>query len=176
MGIVDLHRDGIRQVLQRAVLVQVVADDILHGGGHQEILLAQPQALALRMVVGGIQHLADHGRHGLVFHGLDVLAAVDQVHVHGLGIGAPHAQHADALAVLARHEHVIGDGAHRVGVYQLHVVVVVIPAVDHLPAEADVDGAFLPLGQPHLAAGQPEIGQLGLPAVHQLLLEDAQFI
>ena len=30
--------------------------------------------------------------------------------------------------------------------------------------------------QPDFAAGKPEIGHFGLPAVHQLLLEDAGFI
>ena len=176
VGVVDLHGDGVGEVLQRAVLVQVVADHILHGGGNQEILLAQPQALALRMVVGGVQHLADGAGHGVALQRLQVLALVEQRHVKAGGLRGPHAQHADALAVLARHEHVVRYRADHVGVHQLHVVVVIVPAVDHFAAEAHVDGAFLALGQPHLAAGQPEVGQLGLPAVHQLLLEDAVLV
>ena len=40
----------------------------------------------------------------------------------------------------------------------------------------NLDGLLRHLLEPDLAAGQPEVGQLRLPAVHQLLAEDTVFI
>ena len=44
------------------------------------------------------------------------------------------------------------------------------------PAEFNLHGVLLIGAQPYLAAGQPVIGQLGLGAVHQLLLKDAVLV
>ena len=46
--------------------LDVLACDGLHGGGNEEILLLQPQGLALIVVVLGIEHLGDDVRHGLL--------------------------------------------------------------------------------------------------------------
>ena len=59
----------------------------------------------------------------------------------------------------------------------LHMVQTVFsPPLPDMPVEADFLGQLRPGKQPAFAAGQPEIRQLGLPAVHQLLAEDAVFI
>ena len=57
MGIVQLDGDLIRQVLQGAVLVQVVAQDIGNGSSAEEVLLAQAKDLALGVVIVGVQDL-----------------------------------------------------------------------------------------------------------------------
>ena len=54
-----------------------------------------------------------------------------------------------------------------------HGVVLVVPLLLDVAAKADFHGAFGHLLQPDAAAGQPGVGQLGLPAVHQLLAEQA---
>ena len=59
VGIVQLDRDLVGQVLQGAVGGQVVLDDIADGSGRQEVLLAQAEDLALNVVVVGVQHLGD---------------------------------------------------------------------------------------------------------------------
>ena len=68
------------------------------------------------------------------------------------------------------------DGADNVCVADLYGMVAVVPAVMHLALKADIDGAFLSVGQPNLAAGQPEIGKLRLPAVHKFLFENAVLV
>lgn len=55
--------------------------NILHRGGYQKILLAQAQALTLRMIISRIQHLADHLRHGVLLHGTHIVALVEERHI-----------------------------------------------------------------------------------------------
>ena len=55
-------------------------------------------------------------------------------------------------------------------------VVLVVPALFNVAVEMNLDSLLRYLLEPNLAAGQPEVGQLRLPAVHQLLAEDAVFI
>ena len=43
-------------------------------------------------------------------------------------------------------------------------------------AEADLDGVVLSRVQPHVAQPQPVVRELDLPAVDDLLLEDAELI
>ena len=59
VGIVDLDDVLLVEVLQGAVVLDVLAGDGLHGSGDEEILLLQAQGLALVVVVLGIEHLAD---------------------------------------------------------------------------------------------------------------------
>lgn len=51
----------------------MTVDDISHRGGHQEILLAQAQQLALHMAVVGIKNLADYLGHGILAQGGQVV-------------------------------------------------------------------------------------------------------
>ena len=48
--------------------------------------------------------------------------------------------------------------------------------IDDFAFEADIDALLLARDEPNFAAGKPEIGHLGLPAVNKLLLEDSVFI
>ena len=92
---------------------EVLAGDGLHGGGHEEILLLQPQGLALVVVVLGVEHLGDGLGHGPLLGGLEVLALGEELHVHGLGAaGVPQAQGVDMVGVVAGDLHVAGHGQH----------------------------------------------------------------
>ena len=64
MGVVELDRDLVGEVLDRAELLDVAADEVLQRGRDEEILLAQAQLLAGRRRVGGIEHAGDASRPG----------------------------------------------------------------------------------------------------------------
>ena len=70
------------EIVERAVLAQVAVDDILNGRGDEEILLAQAKALALGMIVRGIENLAYDLCHGILLHGAQVIALIEGVHVY----------------------------------------------------------------------------------------------
>ena len=103
VGVVDLDDVLPGEVAQGAVLGLVLADDGLHGGGDEEILLLQPQGLALGVVVVGVEDLGDDLGHGLLLHRLQVLAPVEEGEVHRVGaVGLPQPQHVALLGAVKR--------------------------------------------------------------------------
>ena len=176
MGVVDVDGDLIRQVFQRAVLGQVVLGDIPDGRGRQEILLAQTEDLALDVVVVGVQHLADELGVGALGDGAAVLARVEAVHIEAGRLGLPQAQLGNAVGIVPGHIHVAGYGDDAGIVFVLHMVVYAVPALLDLSVKAHLHGLVRMAFQPHAAAGQPVVGAFLLPAVHDLLLEDAVFV
>ena len=55
-------------------------------------------------------------------------------------------------------------------------MVLVVPVFFDMAAEVDLDALFWNFLQPNFAARQPEVRQLGLPAIDQFLAEDAVFV
>ena len=165
------------EVLEGTVLLDVLAGDGLNGGGHEEILLLQPQGLALVVVVLGVEHLTDGVGHGALLGGVEVLALAEELHIDGLGAaGLPQTQGVHMVGVVAGDLHIAGDGQHTGVVLMDHHQVVVVPAGADLTAEADLLG-LLQLGQqPRVAQLHPVVGKLHLLALHDLLLENAQLI
>ena len=155
----------------------MLAGDGLHRGGHEEVLLLQPQGLALVVIVLGIQHLGDHVGHGPLLAGAEILALGEQLHVDGLGgLGVPQPQGVHVVGVIARDLHVAGHRQHAGIVLMHHHQVAVVPAGADGAAEVDLL-RLLGLGQqPRVAQGLPVVGQLHLLALHDLLLEKAQLI
>ena len=74
MGIVELDGDLVGEVVQRAVLAQVDAQDIGNGCRREEVLLAQAEDLALGVVVVGVEDLGDQLGAGALADGGGVVA------------------------------------------------------------------------------------------------------
>ena len=176
MGVVQLDGDLVSQILQRAVGGQVVLHDIADGCGREEVLLAQAQDLALNVVVVGVQHLGDQLGAGVLAHGSVVVAQREAGHIKVRSLGLPQAQLGNALAVVALHIHVRGHSHNAVVVGVLDIVEAVIPVLADLAVKADLDGLIGVALQPDLTAGQPVVSALLLPAVHDLLLENAVLV
>ncbi len=172
-----MDRDLIRQIIQGFVVPQVLLQDGLHGGRYQQILLAQPQPLSLDVVVGGVEHLGDDLGHGVALQSLGIVAPGESGHIEAVGgLGGPQHQGIHRLAVVAGDIHLVGHGHDGLEVQVLDpVLAAVLPAVD-AAAEADFNGLALVGYQPPVAHVQPVIGELHLPAVHDLLLEDAELV
>ena len=128
------------------------------------------------MVVLRIEHLGDDLAHGLLLHGAHVVAAVKELHVEFIVFRLPDTEQADAFSVLAGDAQIVGNGCDGSVVLVAHRVVLVVPLLFNVAAEVDFYRTFGYGLQPDAAAGQPGVGQLGLPAVHQLLAEQAVFI
>ena len=177
VGVVDLDDVLLVEIFQGAVGLQVTGDDGLHRGGDEEVLLLQAQGLALVVVVLGVEDLGDGLRHGLVLGSLQVLAPGEEGHVHRPGgPGIPQPQSVDVAGTVARHHHVAGDGQHRGGVFVDDMEVAVVPEFPEGAAEVDGLG-LVGLGQqPGGAHAFPVVRQLHLLALHDLLLENTQFI
>jgi len=176
VGIIQLDSDLVGQVLQRAVGGQVVLDDITDGSGRQEVLLAQAEDLALNVVVVGVQHLGDELGACVLAHRGVVVAQREAGHIKIGGLGLPQAELCHALAVVALHIHIGGHSHDAVVVGVLDIMEAVIPVLVDLAVKADFHSLIGVALQPDLTAGQPVVGTLLLPAVHDLLLEDAVLV
>ena len=176
VGVVQLDGDLVGQVLQRSVAGQVVLHDIADRSSGQEVLLTQAQDLALNVVVVGVQHLGDELGVGVLAHGSVVVAQREAGHIKVRGLCLPQTQLCNALSIVALHIHIGGDGHDAVVVGVLDIVEAVVPVLVDLAVKADLHSLIRVALQPHLTAGQPVVGALLLPAVHDLLLEDAVLV
>ena len=175
VGVVDLDDVLLMEVLHGTVQFGVLGG--LDGGGDEEILLLQPQGLALVVVVLRIEYLTDGVRHGALLGGVEVLPLAEELHVDGLGAPRlPQAQGVHVVGVVTGDLHVAGDRQHAGVVLVHHHQMSVVPAGADLAAEVDLL-RLLQLGQqPRIAQLHPVVRQLHLLSLHDLLLEDTQLI
>ena len=161
-----------------APCADVLAHDILRGGGDEKVLLLETQELALDMVVRGVEHLRDDLGHGSLLKALDVRALGEEVHVQRVRAhSVPETQGVDLLRAVAGDEHIArqSDDGGVAGVLGV-VVAEAVPARGYLTAEADLDLVLMAGDQPALGGGAPIVGDLGLAPVLKLLLEHAQLV
>ena len=154
----------------------MVLHDIADRSSGQEVLLTQAQDLALNVVIVGVQHLGDELGVGVLAHSGVVVAQREAGHIKVRGLCLPQTQLCNALSVVALHIHIGGDSHDAVVVGVLDVVEAVVPVLVDLAVKADLHSLIRVALQPHLTAGQPVVGALLLPAVHDLLLEDAVLV
>ncbi len=148
--------------------------DVLHRCADEEILLAQPQLLAVLGAVLGVQHAGDVLGMVLFLHGAHVVAAVEGLEVDGLaGPRGPQPHGGHAGQAVARHAVVVGGGDHLLGVPPVHHVVLVR---DQLAAEAHRVAQLGPHEFPRVAVHQPVVRLLDLAAVGDALLEHAVLV
>ena len=178
VGVVDLNDVLFMEITQGAVLRLVLAADGLDGGGDEEILLLEPQGLALVVVVLGVEHLGDDLGHGLLLHRLQILAGGEELHIHRVGaLGVPQPQDVGVLGAVTGDLHVPGDGQYVGAALVRHPVAsVLVPDVLDPAAKVDLFRLIHLGDEPGVAHRQPVVGQLHLLAVDDLLLKDAQLI
>ena len=177
VGVIDVDGHLVGQVVQTAIGLQVLAQNGLEGGRYQQILLAQAQPLASDVIIGRVEDFGDDLGHGVALQSLGVVAPGESGHIEAAGrLGAPQHQLVHGVGVVAGNIHVVGHSHDGLIVDVGHTVLaVVVPAVG-FAAELDLHGLVLSGHQPHIAHGQPVVGELHLPAIDDLLLEDTKLI
>jgi hypothetical protein len=139
-------------------------------------LLGKAEALPLQVIVVRVKDLRDDLGHRILLHGAHIVPVVEKLHVEVGARGGPQAQAADASAAVAGNIHVVRHGDHIGVIPVLHHMVLVVPALLDAAVEVDLHALVRNAAEPDLPAGQPEVGQLRLPAVHQFLPENAVLI
>ena len=178
MGVVELDGVLLGKGVPVRVVLAVAADDVAHRAGDQEVLLDEAQLLARVGGVGGIEHLGDGLRPVLLLHRLHVFALVEHIQAEALGgARAPQAQHVDRVHPEADDRHVVGHAFQHLPVHPDRLL-----AAAHgghvLDAAIDQHGHGV-LGAHHLprvAELQPVVRALLLPAVLELLAEQAVLV
>src|SRR5215813_1550459 len=161
--------------VEHLIALLVAPDDVLDGGGDEEVLLGQAQLAAGQAVVARVQHAADvlGPRPGL--DRADVIALVELVQVELADRPrAPEAQRVDRPGAVAGDRRVVGRGAHVARVDPLERDLPVrLRARLHAAVELDAEERAGPRDLPGVAVAQPAVGDLHLRAVDDPLVEDA---
>ena len=179
MGVVELHGNPVRKlsdVTAGQILHQV--QDVLKRAGHEEVLLQQTQLLARLGLVVGVEHLGDRLGDHLLLDRAVVVAGIEGVEgqfLHractpqGQGVAVVHPVALDGCAVVHALDGTLRNPAHPLGVL-LVAVVLSVAAPHHAVVQLRLDDF------PGVALGQPVVGLLDLPAVADVLIEDAEFV
>ena len=178
MRVVDVDDDLLRQLAPvRAVELLEVLEDVLEGGGGEEILLLQAEQLAFVVVVFGVEDVGDGFRQFLFLRRLHIVAVVEVAQVNALrGAGAPKAQTVDGGGVIAHQRHVVGNSLDRVVADVTEHRAAVLVAHFNVTVEVHLAGVLHYGHFPHVAVAQPVVRQLDLLTVHNLLAEQTVFI
>ena len=154
----------------------MATQDVLQRGGREEEFLAQPKLLAGRRGIGRIKDAGQ--RLGLVAfpQRTDMVAGVEGVEQDRIDrLRGPESQRVDAPGAPADDGGVVGGGDDALLRAPDAAAGAVGGRADGLDgtAEADLIGAFAALELPRIAVGEPRFRKLDLPAVLQLLPEEA---
>ena len=170
VGVVEVDADLGAELVKRAVLAQVAAQQVLHAGADKEVLLVQAQFAPRGRGVVGVEHARHVFRLVLALHRRQVIAAVEGIEVDLFGgLGRPQAQRVGGLGAVTRNDGVVGHGAHVVAVHPL----VAVAVAHHMTAELDAVVHLRPGKLPGVGGVEPVVGHLHLAAVHNGLPEHA---
>jgi len=176
MRVVELDRGRAGQGGDGAVDAQMPPDQILQRGGDEEVFLLQPQFLAGRRRIVGIEHARDVGCLHLLGEGVEILTAVEFLELHRCRRARrPEPERIAAVAPPARDRRVVGDGDHMLRRPPGEFLPVIAARLD-APTKADVISDLRPLELPGIAELQPVLRALGLPAVAHHLAEQAMVV
>ena len=176
--IVDMDDHLLRQL--RKVIAEGALeflDDVLQAGAGKEVVLLQPEHLALIVLVLGIEHLADRLRQLDFLAGLNVAALAEAAQIQLLrAAGAPHPQGVHCRGVITHDGHIVGNGLHRVIIPRHKLFLAVDFNFFHMAAEMDLAGVLHHGAFPGVAVVQPAVGKLNLLAVDDFLTEQAVLV
>src|SRR5215469_8023314 len=154
------------------------ADHILQRAGGKEILLLEPEALALRAFIVGIQDLRDVlGEHLLSDRAL-VIAGIEAVEVKGFGcLRRPKPQIVRSMSSVSQNWSVVGNTVHDDGRNPAHMIFAIGTSsrLGVAPETNSYDGFRTP-NLPRVPVAQPLIGDFDLPPVTNLLIENPEFV
>ncbi len=173
MGIVHLDRHVLVELGQIVVNFHVAAQDVLYRRRGHEVFLLQPQLLALKRGVVGVEHARDGARERFGCGGGGVIAPVEAFEVEQRGgLGAPEPQGVGPAPFPADDGHVVGRCQHGFARLPDHLAV----ALGHVALEPDRVAGFGPLEFERVALGEPVFRGLDLVAVLEALAEQPVFV
>ena len=178
MRVVQLHGELQVELVHAELLRAQDAQHVLQRTGHEEVLLFQAQLLAARLIIVGVEHLADVFGGHLLIDGAVVIAAVEDGEVEGLRrLGLPEPERVRRVGHVTQDRGVVRHTHDDFVRYPAHSQAVVLIHIGFGgAAEFHLHRPFGPRQFPRVAEPQPLVGLFHLPAVDDLLVEDAELV
>ena len=178
MGVVELHRELFVEAAQGQALGAHDAQHVLQRGADEEVLLLEPQLLALQGFVVGVEDFGDVLQHRLAVDRAEVVAVVEAVEVEGFRrLGAPQPQGVGGVAAVAQDGRVVGNGVDHAIRHPAHMLAAdAVGVALGVAAQRHLHRPLRAHQLPGVGVAQPAVGLFHLPAVDDLLLEDAVLI
>ena len=171
--VVEVDGDLVCEIVERAMLFEVMKEDVLQGGRNEEIFLAQTQFAAGRRAVVRIQHPGDVFKAVLEFGSTGVVTGVEGVEVDlRRRIGLPQAQRADPLGAMTGNHVVVSIGLNGLGGIPLRPFTKMLGSTAEMHGEMRTGAAEFP----DILLYQPVIRVLDLAAIDNRLGEHAVFV
>ena len=159
VSVVELNRVVLREILNFSACLEVLLEQVVEGGGAEEVLLFQSQQLAGTCVVVRVEGAGDVLCFYLGAACFHIILAVESVEVELFDrLSLPQAQCASKAVLVAEYRHVVGD-CHDVSGGEVHLY-----------------GVFLNSFAPRVAELCPVVRVLLLEAVDDGLLEQSVLV
>ena len=154
------------------------SDHVLQRTGNKEILLLQPQLLPLRGFIIRIENFGDVFCHYLVVDGTVVVTHVKLLKVEGFRcFRFPKAQGIGRVDLVSKDRHIVRNTPDYLRRNPAHPIAALIVIVSFcVTAEIHIDGSIWTTDFPGVAQAQPLVRNFDLPAILNLLAEDAEFV
>ena len=179
MRIVDMNGDFIGNMVNIDARFFHIAQNALHPGRNEEILLNEPQTPSFVRAVVGVEKLRD------AFHHLLVALPVLPLPLRGdsvsgkvaINLRVPETERIYRMIFRADHRYIVRDSQHRriAFVHQLQRSVVLLPHIS-VAAKAHINRLIGLSVLPCESVAQPTVRQLDLIAVDDFLFEKPIFI
>jgi len=178
VGVVEVDRGEVGQLPQVLARLAEPAKDVRDRAAHEEVLLLEPQLLALQRVVVGVEHLGDALGLRLALHRATVVAVVEHLKVELFGRPCrPEAQRVDGVVSKACDRCVVGDAEHLARIDPPHLQIAVFAdRLLHTAVEVHRHAVLVAGQLPRGAVAQPRVTALDLPSAANLLVKDAELV
>ena len=178
MGVVELHGESLVESIDARLGDALQPDHVLERAGHEEVLLGEAQLLARIGVIVGVEDLGDRLGGHLVVHGPEIVAGVERREIERFrGFRLPEPQQIRRGDTVAGDGRVVGHALDDARGYPPDPLPsLLVPVMLGVPAELDVEGDLRARNLPGVAQAQPLVRHLHLPAVPDLLVEDAELV
>ena len=166
------------QFRQRPILCRLNPENVLQATGHEEVLLRQPQLLALVRFVIRIKNLRKVLRRYLVRHRSEKIAVVEDSEVEAVHrLRGPQTHRIRRVGAIAENRRIVRHPAHHTLRNPLHVHTPSRIRVRlGVPAHLHLERVFRPIQRPRISQPQPVVGRLHLPPVTDQLIENSVLI
>src|SRR6266516_3955111 len=176
--VVELDRVPLVEARNVGRRLQVDTDHVLQRATHEEVMLLKPQLFALESGLVRVEHFADRLGGDFLLDRTIVVTNVERLEIEGIdSLRAPQAQQICRVDLVSEHRGIVRDASDHARRNPANATAALLVGVLlRAPPETNVDCDFGARDLPRIAEAKPLVRDLHLPAIADLLVEDAELV